>query len=991
MRLFSKMMRRIVALAVCLLLVFSGQPFIFAQVLPKSDALAVVPLGEKFSLPVLRGLKFYPNDPLKFDFVIDKGSAGSSPEDLSIQARRLVRYFLACVTMPSKDLWVNLSPYEADRIVPNELQSTDIGRDLLSQDYILKQVASTLTDPKTGLGKQFWQKVYQKAHQKYNTIQIPISTFNKVWIVPDKAVVYEGKDKVLVGEARLKVMLEEDYLATQKNNDHTRADNHLVPNDISSQVMKEVILPVLQEEINSGKNFSQLRQIYHSLVLSVWFKRKLNEEVYRQNILNNLYRDKKKVKGIDSADPQFKEKIYQQYIEAFKKGAYNYIKADFDPYRKKYTRRHFYSGGFDGEYADAAVSVEPETLAPVSLVASVERNGEGFTVNLQRVGDSASEDQGIEGQIGNRGKVSRVAREGQNWYMQVVEPKGNAPLGKVLLTPVGERDLGTVLDQVGHLAIAAVKDEHRKILLNFLKLFEKSPPKIFTFSQRIRDVLGKASAPNQSFRYIAIYDKLFSNPVAMVHEIGEYLFNGKQLRLRLDGQYLVVTFPTLGAEEIRLKLGDEALAIAQKKSGDQHYLLRALQIKICADADRELTKSIKLIQSAHLRVHIPAMDFDGDDRTAWDEYLDVAMLARNIVTQIPEDIFINMLRNVTGNSGLAWSDLGKDVYVEHVKDGTQKRAYKLTIPMAGTNEKVVVLLAFKHEKYGGSISPQEIATAATCSGKGMPRLGGTGLFKSGKVKIHWIIEEFIVGPTVGELDREGKLTDSVRRGVVDNLLWVASQLKGVVPTDIHGDNFIAGNEIVLVDAGEYRLPIFGSKASLENRLQFLLALVANYGHRDYMDPAKDHVIFDALEKSLRLAPGEGRKFLEDAYNELVRMGDVPAAHFFYEKGKNMTWVLGSKDQGAAAVEPFIPYFRKSLAAYLGKNDAGVSSDDKTGGVDFRDDAVNLDSRKLKTADGAQDSELVTAGILDYDISPENFVGFDFNISVPRPVIRWANF
>ena len=80
-----------------------------------------------------------------------------------------------------------------------------------------------------------------------------------------------------------------------------------------------------------------------------------------------------------------------------------------------------------------------------------------------------------------------------------------------------------------------------------------------------------------------------------------------------------------------------------------------------------------------------------------------------------------------------------------------------------------------------------------------------------------------------------------------------------------------------------------------------------------------------------------------------------------------------------------------MAAYLGKNDAGVSSDDKTGGVDFRDDAVNLDSRKLKTADGAQDSELVTAGILDYDISPENFVGFDFNISVPRPVIRWANF
>ena len=46
---------------------------------------------------------------------------------------------------------------------------------------------------------------------------LPVNTYNKVWIVPDKAVVYDMGDTALIGETHLKVMLEEDYLALQKN------------------------------------------------------------------------------------------------------------------------------------------------------------------------------------------------------------------------------------------------------------------------------------------------------------------------------------------------------------------------------------------------------------------------------------------------------------------------------------------------------------------------------------------------------------------------------------------------------------------------------------------------------------------------------------------------------------------------------------------------------------------------------------------------------
>jgi hypothetical protein len=46
---------------------------------------------------------------------------------------KLIKYFLASLTIPEKDLWVNLSPYEKDRIIPQSFGLTEMGRDLLSR------------------------------------------------------------------------------------------------------------------------------------------------------------------------------------------------------------------------------------------------------------------------------------------------------------------------------------------------------------------------------------------------------------------------------------------------------------------------------------------------------------------------------------------------------------------------------------------------------------------------------------------------------------------------------------------------------------------------------------------------------------------------------------------------------------------------------------------------------------------------------------------
>ena len=303
-----------------------------------------VSLSPAFTPSLLKGVKVYPDNPFRLDFILDKGNPSDSTEQLESETTRLIKYFLASVTVPEKDLWVNLSPYEKDRIIPNAFGVTEMGRDLLAQDYILKQITASVIYPEEKIGKEFWDKVYAEARKQYGTTDVPIDTFNKVWIVPEKAVVYESKDSAYVVESRLKVLLEEDYLALEKGtNGKEVIEKAKETNKLGSKIVREVVIPILEREVNEGKNFAELRQVYHSLILAIWYKDKIKE-----SLLGKAYVDQEKIGGVDIADKAAKEKIWAQYVEAFKKGAYNYIKEDIDPATQQPVPRKYFSGGFDG-------------------------------------------------------------------------------------------------------------------------------------------------------------------------------------------------------------------------------------------------------------------------------------------------------------------------------------------------------------------------------------------------------------------------------------------------------------------------------------------------------------------------------------------------------------------------------------------------------------------------------------------------------------------
>jgi len=308
----------------------------------------MVNLSPPLNPVILKGIKVNPDNPFQFDFIMDSGDDQVGP-DTNAEAARLVKYFLASLTIPEKDLWVNLSPYEKNRIIPDSFGKTEMGRDLLAEDYILKQITASLVYPEGETGRKFWQRIYQEAQKKYGTTDIPVGTFNKVWIIPQKAVVYENakEDTACDVDGRLNVMLEQDYLALNKAAVVTPTGG---ASALASQIVREIVIPELTNEVNEDKNFARLRQVYNSLILATWYKNKI-----KNSILEKIYADQRKVAGVgyeksvvgaDSAASET-EKIYQRYVKAFKKGVFNYIKEEPDPLTQQISPRKYFSGGVD--------------------------------------------------------------------------------------------------------------------------------------------------------------------------------------------------------------------------------------------------------------------------------------------------------------------------------------------------------------------------------------------------------------------------------------------------------------------------------------------------------------------------------------------------------------------------------------------------------------------------------------------------------------------
>ena len=74
---------------------------------------------------------------------------------------------------------------------------------------------------------------------------------------------------------------------------------------MASAIVREIIVPAIEKEVNEGQNFAAVRQIYSAEIMATWFKRTL-----RESLLGQVFADRSKVAGQKVDDPQAKEKRY---------------------------------------------------------------------------------------------------------------------------------------------------------------------------------------------------------------------------------------------------------------------------------------------------------------------------------------------------------------------------------------------------------------------------------------------------------------------------------------------------------------------------------------------------------------------------------------------------------------------------------------------------------------------------------------------------------
>ena len=289
-----------------------------------------------FRPPLIQGLKIDTQNPFHLQFIMEEGQGPLRDEE----SLRSLRYFLTALTVPEKDIWVNLSPREKNKIVPSILANTEMGVDLLGQDYLLKQLASSLLYPEGMEGKEFWRRVYARAQQELGTTNVPLNVVNKVWITPGEILVQEKGNTAIIDKAGLEVMVESDYLALKANGTNTASvlnEHQALMND----VYRKIVIPELTREVNQGSYFSRVRQIYHALILAYWYKHH-----FHQGALAVAYVDLKKTAGVSVEDKGLYGKIYAMYLKAYKKGAFNYVREEPDAWGAV-TARKYFSGGFD--------------------------------------------------------------------------------------------------------------------------------------------------------------------------------------------------------------------------------------------------------------------------------------------------------------------------------------------------------------------------------------------------------------------------------------------------------------------------------------------------------------------------------------------------------------------------------------------------------------------------------------------------------------------
>lgn len=311
--------------------------------------------GIDLSTLELRYLSEYQEEPL---YVLGAALRGSPAEpgqgiDLERASELSWNSLFVWLALPDHTFWVNLNPVEPNRIVDRELGKTDIGRILLEADLQMKKDIGGLIHPQnSALGRQFWDKLWDRVLSKVSATgqtQIAIPITFRVWIVPGEVTVWASEESIYIVDAYMDVKLESEYLVgidkTYLSPPGTQVMGDPEIQKYAEGLLKEMILPALVREVNTGPQYRELQQVFYSRVLAEWYKKKHRSP---RRAFGNIV-------GQGNVDPWQSrkewsaQKIFERYIQSLQNKEFD-ITEETETVEGQYiirTLRQYVFGGVD--------------------------------------------------------------------------------------------------------------------------------------------------------------------------------------------------------------------------------------------------------------------------------------------------------------------------------------------------------------------------------------------------------------------------------------------------------------------------------------------------------------------------------------------------------------------------------------------------------------------------------------------------------------------
>jgi len=353
---------KVVALLLCFILSFEQSGL--AQELDQLDLSGrIANATNSFStvFPRMPQLRYISYDKINqsFKIILNQGDANRFQDVNSLDsAREPLKFFYIGLSIPNESMWVNLKQDSPDEIVDDDLAKTDVGKILLEADLELKKDLARFTFPSTPEGKEYWDNIYKKIEEVYGPSNAPISLSTRIWITPGEVIICQDQNSAYIYKAGLNVSTEAAYLKNKHGN-RIQDQQARTMNDYSSGLMQKLILPKISKEVNTGKKYASLRQVYYSLILAQWFKRKF----YGAGGLYSYLIDRKNLTGLTSSNQWSKDAYFKEYQKSYIEKEYDLQVQVFNLFGSSV--RTYASGGVD--FAGIFTGVNPAQIKVISI------------------------------------------------------------------------------------------------------------------------------------------------------------------------------------------------------------------------------------------------------------------------------------------------------------------------------------------------------------------------------------------------------------------------------------------------------------------------------------------------------------------------------------------------------------------------------------------------------------------------------------------------